>query len=105
LLTESQIENYPPGNTLVVTPEKMQKYYEETKVPGDTYPWNGKTLEPRSYAGLSADNPSVQIYSTTERPISRACTVNSRLPTISSKTASRRNRTFQASLLTGLSDG
>ncbi|KAL1965544.1 hypothetical protein VTN77DRAFT_5628 [Rasamsonia byssochlamydoides] len=33
------IENYPPGNTIVVVPEKMQKFYEDTKVPSDTYPW------------------------------------------------------------------
>ncbi|KAL1956924.1 hypothetical protein VTO42DRAFT_6671 [Malbranchea cinnamomea] len=33
------IESFPPKNNLVVTPEKMQKYYEVNKVPGDTYPW------------------------------------------------------------------
>ncbi|EED22397.1 conserved hypothetical protein [Talaromyces stipitatus ATCC 10500] len=33
------IEDYPPGNTIVVVPEKMQKYYADTKVPTDTYPW------------------------------------------------------------------
>ena len=38
----AQIEAYPPGNTNVVTPEKMQKYYEDTKVPGDNYPWMGR---------------------------------------------------------------
>ena len=36
-----QIEAYPPGNTIVVVPEKMQKYYADTKVPTDTYPWQG----------------------------------------------------------------
>lgn len=36
-----QIENYPPGDTMVVVPEKMQKYYADTKVSLDTYPWNG----------------------------------------------------------------
>ncbi|KAI7973017.1 hypothetical protein EIK77_001591 [Talaromyces pinophilus] len=35
-----QIEDYPPGNTIVVVPEKMQKYYADTKVPTDTYPWH-----------------------------------------------------------------
>ncbi|RAL10649.1 uncharacterized protein BO97DRAFT_124871 [Aspergillus homomorphus CBS 101889] len=33
------IENYPPGNTLVVTPEKLQKFYEDTKIESDPYPW------------------------------------------------------------------
>ncbi|THC88507.1 hypothetical protein EYZ11_012041 [Aspergillus tanneri] len=33
------IEDYPPGNTLVIVPEKMQKFYEDTKVPSDPYPW------------------------------------------------------------------
>lgn len=36
-----QIEDYPPRNTIVVVPEKMQKYYADTKVPTDTYPWQG----------------------------------------------------------------
>ncbi|PYH99605.1 hypothetical protein BO71DRAFT_342246 [Aspergillus ellipticus CBS 707.79] len=34
------IENYPPGNTLVVTPEKLQKFYEDTSVSPDPYPWH-----------------------------------------------------------------
>jgi hypothetical protein len=38
---DAQIEDYPPGNTIVVVPEKMQKYYADTKVPTDTYPWQG----------------------------------------------------------------
>ncbi|RAH40784.1 uncharacterized protein BO95DRAFT_447598 [Aspergillus brunneoviolaceus CBS 621.78] len=33
------IEDYPPGNTLVVTPEKLQKFYEDTNIPSDPYPW------------------------------------------------------------------
>lgn len=33
------IEDYPPGNTIVVVPDKMQKYYADTKVATDTYPW------------------------------------------------------------------
>lgn len=33
------IEDYPPGNTIVVTPEKMQKFYEDTAVASDPYPW------------------------------------------------------------------
>jgi hypothetical protein len=37
-----KIENYPPGNTIVVVPEKLQKFYEDTKIPSDLYPWQGK---------------------------------------------------------------
>ncbi|KAF7113800.1 hypothetical protein CNMCM5793_004855 [Aspergillus hiratsukae] len=33
------IEDYPPGNTIVVIPEKLQKFYQDTKVPSDLYPW------------------------------------------------------------------
>ncbi|KKK16184.1 hypothetical protein ARAM_006116 [Aspergillus rambellii] len=33
------IENFPPGNTLVVTPEKLQRFYADTDVPSDPYPW------------------------------------------------------------------
>ncbi|EEA26544.1 hypothetical protein TMatcc_005176 [Talaromyces marneffei ATCC 18224] len=33
------IEDYPPRNTIVVVPEKMQKYYADTRVLTDTYPW------------------------------------------------------------------
>lgn len=40
-LTVCKIEDYPPGNTFVVVPEKLQKYYEDTKVPSDLYPWQG----------------------------------------------------------------
>ncbi|EEH35231.1 hypothetical protein PAAG_06278 [Paracoccidioides lutzii Pb01] len=33
------IEEYSPRNSLVVTPAKMQKYYEEMNVLEDSYPW------------------------------------------------------------------
>ncbi|KAL3474953.1 hypothetical protein BJX99DRAFT_247874 [Aspergillus californicus] len=33
------IENYPPGNTLVVVPDKLQKFYADTDIPSDPYPW------------------------------------------------------------------
>ncbi|KAL5051508.1 hypothetical protein BDW71DRAFT_171221 [Aspergillus fruticulosus] len=33
------IEHYPPGNTLVVVPEKMQKFYADTNIASDPYPW------------------------------------------------------------------
>ncbi|KAL2414123.1 hypothetical protein ABEF95_013814 [Exophiala dermatitidis] len=33
------IEDYEPRNSLVVTPPKLQRYYEETKVTNELYPW------------------------------------------------------------------
>ncbi|KAE8379918.1 hypothetical protein BDV26DRAFT_279988 [Aspergillus bertholletiae] len=33
------IEDYEPKNSLVILPTKLQKFYEDTKVPGDYYPW------------------------------------------------------------------
>lgn len=34
------IEDYPPANTIVIVPEKLQKFYEDTKVSSDPYPWH-----------------------------------------------------------------
>lgn len=39
-----QIEDYPPGNTIVIVPDKLQKFYADTNVPGDPYPWNGELV-------------------------------------------------------------
>jgi len=36
-----KIEDYPPGNTLVIVPDKLQKFYSDTSVSWDTYPWQG----------------------------------------------------------------
>lgn len=36
-----QIEDYPPGNTLVIVPQKLQKFYRDTDVSPDAYPWQG----------------------------------------------------------------
>ncbi|KAJ5164499.1 uncharacterized protein N7500_006329 [Penicillium coprophilum] len=33
------IEDYPPGNTLVIPPHKLQKFYRDTHDPNDPYPW------------------------------------------------------------------
>jgi hypothetical protein len=33
------IEDYEPKYSLVITPDKMQKYYEDTKLPNELYPW------------------------------------------------------------------
>ncbi|KAI2742042.1 hypothetical protein DTO013E5_7879 [Penicillium roqueforti] len=33
------IEDYPPGNTLVIPPYKLQKFYRDTHDSNDPYPW------------------------------------------------------------------
>lgn len=33
------IEDYEPKNSLVITPNKIQRYYEETKLTNEIYPW------------------------------------------------------------------
>ena len=33
------IEDYEPKHSLIITPDKMQKYYEDTKLPNELYPW------------------------------------------------------------------
>lgn len=33
------IEDYEPKHSLVITPPKMQKYYEDTKLAAELYPW------------------------------------------------------------------
>ncbi|EXJ82612.1 hypothetical protein A1O3_06425 [Capronia epimyces CBS 606.96] len=33
------IEDYEPKNSLVITPTKLQRYYEETKLTNELYPW------------------------------------------------------------------
>ncbi|KAJ6160022.1 hypothetical protein N7497_004559 [Penicillium chrysogenum] len=33
------IEDYPPGNTIVIPPHKLQKFYRDTHDPNDPYPW------------------------------------------------------------------
>lgn len=30
----------------MVVPEKMQKFYEDTQIPADPYPWQGKSDMP-----------------------------------------------------------
>lgn len=38
-----QIDDYEPKRTLVVTPAKMRKFYEETRTQGEIYPWSSKS--------------------------------------------------------------
>ena len=40
-----QIEDYEPKHSLVVTPNKMVKYYEDVKLSHEIYPWSS-TSEP-----------------------------------------------------------
>ncbi|KAM5429686.1 hypothetical protein McanMca71_006184 [Microsporum canis] len=59
------IENYPPGNTLVITSEKMQKFYSDHSVPSDTYPWqdifdNRTSSISRLYRSLGIEHHLIQ---------------------------------------------
>jgi hypothetical protein len=36
----SQIESYEPKKSLVVTPDKMQRYYRDTHISKEPYPWH-----------------------------------------------------------------
>ena len=37
---DMQIEDYEPRHSIVVTPSKMLKYYQDVKLPSEPYPWN-----------------------------------------------------------------
>ena len=34
-----QIKCYPPEDSLVLLPEKLQEFYVDTRIPTDPYPW------------------------------------------------------------------
>lgn len=34
-----QIEDYEPRHSIVITPTKMVKYYDDVKLPNELYPW------------------------------------------------------------------
>ncbi|KAL4803522.1 hypothetical protein BDV18DRAFT_42128 [Aspergillus unguis] len=60
------IENYPPGNTLVVVPDKMQKFYADTNIATDPYPWqdifDDRTSSiSRLYREIKAEHHLVQV--------------------------------------------
>lgn len=66
------IKNYPPGNTIVVVPEKMQQFYRDTNIPSDPYPWqdifDDRTSSiSRLYRDAKAEHHLVQ-ESLSERP-------------------------------------
>jgi hypothetical protein len=40
-----QVEDYEPKRSLVITPAKMLKFYEEVKLRDEIYPWQSKKFE------------------------------------------------------------
>jgi hypothetical protein len=42
-LISHQVEDYEPKRSLVITPAKMLKFYEEVKLHDETYPWQGES--------------------------------------------------------------
>ena len=44
LMVLFQIEDYEPCHSIVITPSKMIKYYENVKLPNEIYPWDGTPL-------------------------------------------------------------
>lgn len=43
-LTGTQIEDFEPHQSIVVTPAKMAAFYEKVKLASEIYPWAGKRL-------------------------------------------------------------
>ncbi|RMZ82494.1 hypothetical protein DV737_g2003, partial [Chaetothyriales sp. CBS 132003] len=59
------IADYAPKHSLVITPEKMQRYYEETRLDNETYPWrvifdNRTSSISRMFREVSAQHHLVQ---------------------------------------------
>ena len=44
----SQIEDYHPKHSLVITPDKMARYYEDVRLSQEAYPWSSKFSKWRS---------------------------------------------------------
>ncbi|KAJ5643357.1 uncharacterized protein N7484_005864 [Penicillium longicatenatum] len=67
------IEDYPPGNTLVIIPQKLQKFYADTNVSPDAYPWqdifddNTSSIS-RLFREVKAQHHLVQKDDLSERP-------------------------------------
>jgi len=38
-----QVEDYEPKRSLVITPAKMLKFYEEVKLRDEIYPWESES--------------------------------------------------------------
>jgi hypothetical protein len=49
MLTHHQVEDYEPKKSLVITPAKMLKFYEEVKLRDETYPWQGTHQMPAAF--------------------------------------------------------
>ncbi|KAJ5923727.1 hypothetical protein N7454_008972 [Penicillium verhagenii] len=68
------IEDYPPRNTIVIVPQKLQKFYADTQVPADAnYPWkdifddNTSSIS-RLFREIKAEHHLVQLDDLTQRP-------------------------------------
>ena len=49
-LTVLQIDDYEPRYSLVITPDKMVRYYKDVQLENELYPWSGtylSTFQPR----------------------------------------------------------
>ncbi|KAJ5168508.1 uncharacterized protein N7482_004102 [Penicillium canariense] len=67
------IEDYPPGNTIVILPNQLQKFYADTQVSWDPYPWqdifDDRTSSiSRLFREVKAQHHLVQLDDLTERP-------------------------------------
>ncbi|KAI2794673.1 hypothetical protein POX_a01274 [Penicillium oxalicum] len=67
------IEDFPPGNTLVIVPDKLQKFYADTEVSWDPYPWqdifDDRTSSiSRLFREVKAQHHLVQLDDLRERP-------------------------------------
>ncbi|OOQ90189.1 hypothetical protein PEBR_05480 [Penicillium brasilianum] len=67
------IEDYPPGNTIVIVPDKLQKFYADTDVSWDPYPWqdifDDRTSSiSRLFREIKAQHHLVQLDDLKERP-------------------------------------
>ncbi|KAJ5905762.1 uncharacterized protein N7473_002678 [Penicillium subrubescens] len=67
------IEDYPPGNTIVIVPDKLQKFYADTDVSWDPYPWQDifddrTSSVSRLFREVKAQHHLVQLDDLKERP-------------------------------------
>lgn len=72
ILTGSQIEDYEPRYSIVITPHKMAKYYDDVKLAHELYPWklvfdDEHTSISRMYRDLGCQHHLVQEHHD-ERP-------------------------------------
>ncbi|ETN43222.1 uncharacterized protein HMPREF1541_02381 [Cyphellophora europaea CBS 101466] len=65
------IQDYEPKDSLVVTPAKMQRYYEETKLGSESYPWKDIFDDRTSSISRMLRELDVQHHLIQERPNER----------------------------------